>query len=130
MDQVRLQERQKSWYGKVKEMNSYKVNWYLATQDIDTGVKTSSQINEGSVTLMHRGKKRKYTKNDSVTQMAKEQYWDNWTYNPQNMYAAYNTPAGQLLVDGVLMITMPALALGRRAKKAIEITRHLAEYID
>ena len=88
------------------------MNWYLATQDIDSTVRSSNQIDVPTVKQF-------------VTQ-----YYDNLWFAHHNLYETYNTPAGQLAVDGVLMLTMPALALGRRAKKVIEITRHLAEYID
>ena len=91
------------------------MKWYLATLDVYTNNKISNQIKSNfDFDPIH------YTK----------EYYDRLWFAHHNLWKTYNTPAGQLLVDGVLMVTMPALALGRRAKKAIEITRHLSEYID
>ena len=97
-------------------MNPFKYNWYLATRDVDSLVRSASQIKDVD-----------YTK---PMKQLKTHLWDSWTWNPQNLWDTYNTPEGQLVVDVTLGLAMPALAIGRRAKKVIEITRHLSEYVD
>lgn len=95
-------------------MNSFKFNWYLATQDIDTLIRSVTQVKD-------------YTK---PMKQLKTHLWDNWSMAPHNLWETYNTPEGQVVVDVTLGLAMPALAIGRRANKIIEITRHLSEYVD
>jgi len=97
-------------------MNPFKYNWYLATRDVDSLVKSVSQINDKDISK-------------PLSQM-KSFFWDDYRYNPKNLWKTYNTPEGQIAVDVTLGLAMPALAVGRRAKKIIEITRHLSEYVD
>lgn len=98
-------------------MNPYKRNWYLETQEIHSGVKSAGQIKVD--------KKHKKLAYNEMNKM-----WDRTWFNPKNLYNTYNTPQGQLAVDVVLGITVPAIAVGRKAKKIIELGRYFHDTLN
>lgn len=107
-------------------MNQHKLAWYLRSQISNRRISESVE----SVTLIHKGKKKKYTKSDNKYKIAKEQYWDNFTYNPKNLWETYQSPAGQIYTDVVFGLTMPAVMIGRKAKKIIEIMRATGDILN
>lgn len=98
-------------------MNPYKLNWYLESQDIHTGVKSADHVNDD---FQH-----KQLAYDAIGKM-----WNQTWYNPKNLYNTYNTPIGGLFVDVVLGITVPTVAIGRKAKKIIELGRYFHDTLN
>ena len=98
-------------------MNLFKYNWYLATRDIP-GIISGSQINTDL-------QKEFDSKLNKMKDFTNNQWW-----TPHSQWNAYNTPQGEIFIDVVLGLTMPAAVIGRRAKKVIEVTRHFSEILN
>ena len=56
-------------------------------------------------------------------------YYDTLWFSHHNLWNTYQTPAGQIFVDVTLAITLPPVALGRKAHKAIELGRYIFDTI-
>jgi hypothetical protein len=96
-------------------MNFYKYNWYLQSLELPK-ILTGSGNQEQQQSFVD----------------AKEKMLDihrhHW-FMPWNLKKAYDTPAGQLYTDVVFGLTLPAVTIGRKAKKTIEVIRATSEIL-
>lgn len=97
-------------------MNFYKYNWYLQSLDLP-------EIMQGS------GSPEKQKAFDNVQSKMIDIHRQHW-FMPWNLKRAYDSPAGQLYTDVVFGLTMPAVTIGRKAKKTIEVIRATSEILN
>jgi hypothetical protein len=106
-------------------MNKHKLAWYMQSQNI-----THKKVIDDSVKeVIISGKKYKNKTSRQIAWDVLQRQWDKTWYNPKNLYETYNTPQGGLMVDVVLGVTVPAIAVGRKAKKIIELGRYFHDTI-
>ena len=109
-------------------MNPYKLRWQIIANQIPAKRIHGELVeNKKTVTLF---KNKKYTKNDSAMKIFKEQIIDEYSYHPMNLKKGYQHPLGNIFVDVVLGLAIPATTVGKKAKKVINLLQMFSENLD